>query len=79
MTELAKITAMDNGPFLIKGPLTVTDAQGNEFQTERKTVALCRCGESTNKPFCDGAHAEMGFRAQEKAVRDDRNYGEQAG
>ena len=70
---------MDNGPFLVKGPLTITDARGNEFPTERKTIALCRCGESTNKPFCDGAHAKSGFRAQEKAVRDGRDHGEQAG
>lgn len=79
MTEQAKITAMDNGPFLVRGPLVVTDAKGNEFRTERKTLALCRCGASTTKPFCDGTHSEMGFRAAEKAVSDGRDHDEQAG
>lgn len=79
MTEPTKITAMNNGPFLVKGPLMVTDAAGNEFQTERKTVALCRCGASTTKPFCDGMHYKTGFQATEKAVGDSRAHAEQAG
>jgi CDGSH-type Zn-finger protein len=45
------------------------DAEGNEFRAERATVALCRCGGSTNKPFCDGTHSKAGFRAAERAVR----------
>lgn len=69
MTERTKITVLDNGPYLVKGPVLLLDAEGNEFHAERATVALCRCGESANKPFCDGTHAKVGFRAAERAVQ----------
>ena len=69
MTEQAKITVRDNGPYLVKGPVLLLDAEGNEFRVERTTVALCRCGRSANKPFCDGTHAKVGFRAAERAVQ----------
>ena len=69
MAEHLKITALDNGPYLVKGPILLLDAEGNEFQAERATVALCRCGESAKKPFCDGTHAKVGFRAAERAVQ----------
>jgi CDGSH-type Zn-finger protein len=69
MTERTQITALDNGPYLVKGPLMLLDADGNEFLTERATVALCRCGSSANKAFCDGTHSKVGFRAAERAVR----------
>ncbi len=69
MTEHTKITALDNGPYLVKGPVLLLDAEGNEFRAERKTIALCRCGGSTNKPFCDGTHSKVGFRASDRAVR----------
>lgn len=73
MAGRTRSTATDNGPFLVKEPLLVTDAESNEFQVNRETVALCRCGGSTNKPFCDGAHSKLGFRAAERAIeREDR-------
>ena len=71
MTERTKITALDDGPFLMRGPAVVVDAEGNEFTSERKTIALCRCGGSTTKPFCDGTHSKLGFRAAERAVREE--------
>lgn len=71
MSERVKITALDNGPYLVKGPVVVTDAEGNEFRVERETIALCRCGGSTTKPFCDGTHSKAGFRAAERAVREE--------
>jgi CDGSH-type Zn-finger protein len=64
------ITPLENGPYLVKGPVTVVDADGAEYQTERATIALCRCGGSTNKPFCDGTHSKIGFAAAERAVRE---------
>ena len=70
MTERTKITALDNGPYLVKGPMKVLDAEGNEFRVERTTVALCRCGGSTAKPFCDGTHSKIGFAGAERAVRE---------
>ena len=69
MAEHTKITALDNGPYLVKGPVLLLDAEGNEFRAERATIALCRCGESANKPFCDGTHSKIGFRAAERAAR----------
>ena len=69
MAEQTKITALDNGPYLVRGPVLLLDAEGNEFRTERATVALCRCGGSTKKLFCDGTHSKAGFRAAERAVQ----------
>ena len=68
MDGQTKITALDNGPYLVKGPVLLLDAEGNEFRVERATVALCRCGGSMNKPFCDGTHSKAGFRASDGAV-----------
>jgi CDGSH-type Zn-finger protein len=69
MAERTKITALDNGPYLVKGPILLLDAEGNEFRAERATVALCRCGRSANKPFCDGTHSKIVFRAADRAAR----------
>jgi CDGSH-type Zn-finger protein len=55
-----KITVLDKGPLLVKGAVVVTDAEGNRFETQEQ-FALCRCGQSKNKPFCDGAHSGAGF------------------
>ena len=69
MDEQTKITALDNGPSLVKGSVLLLDAEGNEFRTERATVALCRCGRSANKPLCDGTHSRVGFLAAERVIR----------
>ena len=64
-----KVQVRDNGPFLVTGPVTVTDAAGNVFDLKGKeTFSLCRCGASLNKPFCDGCHKTNGFQAAERAV-----------
>jgi len=70
MVEGVKVTALDNGPYLVTGEVLVTDAEGNEYRSERKTIALCRCGGSKTKPFCDGTHSKVGFQAAERAVRE---------
>ena len=70
MAEQAKITALNDGPYLVKGPIVLLDAEGNSFAVERTTVALCRCGASTKKPFCDGTHSKIGFRAAQRADRE---------
>jgi CDGSH-type Zn-finger protein len=68
MTDV-QIKAQNNGPYLVTGPIRLVDAEGNEYDvSERKTVALCRCGGSTTKPFCDGTHSRAGFEAAERAV-----------
>lgn len=68
--EKITITTRPNGPYLVKGPIRIVDPDGNEFTVDRDTVALCRCGGSTTKPFCDGTHSKIGFQAAEKAVRE---------
>lgn len=53
----------DNGPYVIRGAFEVLDANGKAFETKDVT-ALCRCGQSSNKPFCDGTHSKVGFSSQ---------------
>ena len=61
-----KITPLNNGPIRIEGDdIQIYDAQGNVFGLAGRTViSLCRCGQSANKPFCDGAHARTGFQSE---------------
>ncbi len=63
------IKARDNGPFLVEGPVTIIDAAGNRFAVaaDKPAIALCRCGTSKNKPFCDGSHKTCNFIAAERA------------
>ena len=49
-----------NGPLLVYGNIKIKDAQGNET-IKNKVTALCRCGQSSNKPYCDGTHRKVGF------------------
>jgi CDGSH-type Zn-finger protein len=63
------ITVRPNGPYLVKGSYEILDADGNPFTVEREQIALCRCGGSTNKPFCDGTHSKIGFEAATQAVQ----------
>lgn len=67
------VTAKKNGPYIVTGDvaeLNLTDAEGNRYDLSGKqSVALCRCGASVNKPFCDGTHSKIGFQAAEAAVR----------
>ncbi len=69
MSEPVEITVRLNGPYRIKGPIKLVDVDGNEFPlpTEKEFVALCRCGGSANKPFCDGTHKTIGFDAETRA------------
>ena len=68
--EKVTITTRPNGPYLVKGPITLLDPEGKEFKVEGEVVALCRCGGSTRKPFCDGTHSKIGFQGAQKAVRE---------
>jgi CDGSH-type Zn-finger protein len=61
-----KITIRDNGPYVVEGDFTLVDAAGNEVPLAKR--ALCRCGASTTKPFCDGTHSKIGFQAAMAAV-----------
>ena len=61
-----KIQIRPNGPFLVTGSVTLLDPQGNAYDLAGKeSFALCRCGESQKKPFCDGTHKTCGFSSSE--------------
>ncbi len=59
----ATITPYRDGPLIVRGDFRLLDTDGNEIDPGRKTVALCRCGKSGIKPFCDGTHKRSGFHA----------------
>ncbi len=62
------IKVRENGPYLVTSDdAVVTDWNGNEYRIERRPFALCRCGQSAKRPFCDGTHNKAGFRAAEAA------------
>ena len=66
---MATIKVMQNGPYLVQGDdVTVVDWNGAAYAISKRPFALCRCGASTNKPFCDGTHSRNGFKAAEAAV-----------
>lgn len=60
------ITVRDNGPLLVRGGATVTDAEGKTYEIQ-DVIALCRCGHSGKKPFCDGAHKTNNFESTPRA------------
>jgi CDGSH-type Zn-finger protein len=66
-----KISCRPNGPYLVEndGTIELTDATGAKVDVAGKAkFALCRCGASLTKPFCDGTHSKVGFQAAEAAV-----------
>lgn len=71
MAEPLVIRCRENGPLVVYGAVKVVDAEGNEFPLPvgKENVALCRCGHSATKPFCDGSHRSCGFQAAERAPR----------
>jgi CDGSH-type Zn-finger protein len=70
LMEQVEIKVRHNGPYKITGPVRVIDADDKPYDlaTRGKTIALCRCGGSKTKPFCDGTHSQIGFAAAERAV-----------
>jgi CDGSH-type Zn-finger protein len=71
---MTTIKVRHNGPYLIEGDdVTVVDWNGAPYEISRRPVALCRCGASTNKPFCDKTHSRIGFQAAEAAVSRSEN------
>jgi CDGSH-type Zn-finger protein len=60
-----KITVMNNGSLRVEGDFEIVDQEGQSFGLAgRQRVTLCRCGQSSNKPFCDGTHKTCGFQSQ---------------
>jgi CDGSH-type Zn-finger protein len=65
-SHAVEIKVRDNGPYKVTGPVTIIDAEGNRFAVREGPIALCRCGRSQTKPFCDASH-KAGFDACERA------------
>jgi CDGSH-type Zn-finger protein len=61
----ATIVPCPNGPLLLRGDFEIVAPDGETVAPRRKTVALCRCGLSAIKPFCDGTHKATGFRTED--------------
>ena len=70
MSEPITIRCRENGPLVVMGPVRIIDHQGNAFviPAGKDNVALCRCGRSSSKPFCDGSHRQCGFHAANLAA-----------
>jgi CDGSH-type Zn-finger protein len=65
-----EIRVREGGPYIVDGPVRVVDANGDEYElpTNKPAIALCRCGGSSTKPFCDGTHRIRGFAAGDAAA-----------
>jgi CDGSH-type Zn-finger protein len=57
------ITSYRDGPLIVRGPFKLLDQDGQEIEVRRETIALCRCGKSRLRPFCDGSHKVVRFTA----------------
>jgi len=67
---MATIKVRQNGPYLVeRDDVRVVDWNGASYEITKRPFALCRCGGSTKKPFCDGTHSRNGFAAAEAAVQ----------
>jgi CDGSH-type Zn-finger protein len=62
-SDLVTVTPYRDGPYVIRGPFRMFDQAGNEIPVHRTAIALCRCGRSRMRPFCDGTHRTFSFRA----------------
>jgi CDGSH-type Zn-finger protein len=60
-----RITVRPNGPLRIEGLIALVDVNGVEWDlTGKPTISLCRCGRSSNRPFCDGTHRQQGWKCE---------------
>ena len=73
--DQTRITPYRDGPYLVRGPFSIVDQDGNEVEVRRRVVALCRCGRSQTRPFCDGTHKAIGFRADSGPVAREKGAG----
>jgi len=66
----AKIIVKNNGSIRVEGEFELFDIEGNKFDLSgRIHISLCRCGQSKEKPFCDGTHRVCGFQSEIKAYK----------
>jgi CDGSH-type Zn-finger protein len=69
MSEETTIKAAPNGPYLVTNCQVLENRSDGNRHESKGTIALCRCGASKNKPFCDGTHAKIGFSDEKSADR----------
>ena len=64
-----RIRLRDDGPLIVEGPVELVDGEGNNYPIDpaKPAIALCRCGATGNRPFCDGSHKDCGFDAVDRA------------
>lgn len=62
------IRATPNGPYIVQGVPELLDNAGDKYPLDKDIFALCRCGQSGNKPFWDGTPSKIGFQATEKVA-----------
>jgi CDGSH-type Zn-finger protein len=62
-----RIRTLKDGPYEVKGAIQLIDANRADFSLKEDPIYLCRCGHSASKPFCDGSHKRMAFKAEEPA------------
>jgi CDGSH-type Zn-finger protein len=62
-----RIKTLKDGPYEVKGTIELADSKRAAFKLQGDAIYLCRCGRSSNKPFCDGTHAKVGFKADDPA------------
>ncbi len=67
MNQVVEIKVRDHGPYKVTGPVRLIDAEGNTWDVSEGPIALCRCGRSRRKPFCDRTHREERFESCERA------------
>ena len=67
-----RIRIRANGPLVVEGTIDLADSQGNLFPAsgDKPAIALCRCGHSENRPFCDGSHKQCGFESDPLAPQE---------
>ncbi|MEZ5336300.1 MAG: CDGSH iron-sulfur domain-containing protein [Methanolobus sp.] len=63
-SENVSIEVSKDGPYIVKNVNVLVNSKGDSLKTQ-ETMALCRCGSSKNKPFCDGSHIESGFKDEQ--------------
>ena len=68
MSEV-KMRLRPHGPLVVEGPIQLVDSAGEAFtlDSSKPAIALCRCGQSANRPFCDGSHKSCGFECDVRA------------
>jgi len=62
-----RIRTLKDGPYEVKGAPELVDSKRESFTIADDAIYLCRCGQSANKPFCDGTHTKVGFKADDPA------------